>query len=281
MLNIDLHCHSNISDGTLKPAAVAARAKAQGVDVWALTDHDEVGGIKEAREAAGDLGLRYVTGVEISVTWAHETVHIVGLNIDENDETLLAGLATTRGGRARRAQDMADQLAAVGVPNAFDGALKFVGNPDLISRTHFARYLVETGICRDVQDVFRNYLVKGKPGYVPIKWAALKDAVQWIRCAGGMAVVAHPGRYQFTDLELDAMLNEFKQAGGVGIEVVTGSHAPEQYERFARVAQTYGLLASRGSDFHGPGESRFDLGDLPPLPSTVEPVWRDWDVARA
>jgi hypothetical protein len=281
MLNIDLHCHSNISDGTLKPAEVAARAKAQGVDVWALTDHDEIGGIREAREAAGDLGLRHVSGVEISVSWAHETVHIVGLNIDETNEDLLAGLATTRGGRARRAQGMADQLASAGIPHAFEGALKFVGNPDLISRTHFARHLVETGVCRDVQDVFRNYLVKGKPGFVPIKWASLKEAVQWIRGAGGMAIVAHPGRYKFTDLELDVFLNEFKQVGGVGIEVVTGSHAPEQYEQYARIAQTYGLLASRGSDFHGPGESRFDLGELPPLPSSVVPVWHDWDVARA
>lgn len=276
MLNIDLHCHSNVSDGTLAPAEVAARAKANGVHVWALTDHDELGGIAEAREAAGDLGLRYVSGVEISVTWAEKTIHIVGLNIDETDSTLLQGLAATRGGRAARAQEMADQLKAAGIPYAFEGALKFVGNPDLISRTHFARYLIEIGICADVHEVFRKYLIEGKPGYVPHRWAKLKDAVTWIRCAGGLPIIAHPGRYSLSDLEFDAFLAEFKQAGGVGIEVVTGSHTPDQFETYAKVAKARGLLASRGSDFHGPGESRTDLGALPPLPATVLPVWHDW-----
>ncbi len=276
MLNVDLHCHSNVSDGALAPAAVAARAKANGVDVWALTDHDEIGGIAEAREAARALGLRYVTGVEISVTWAGKTVHIVGLGFDETNAALVRGLADTRSGRERRAHEMAGQLAAVGIPGAFEGALKYVGNPDLISRTHFARYLVERGVCRDTAEVFRNYLVEGKPGYVPHRWARLSDAVGWIRGAGGVAVVAHPGRYDFSDLELDAFLNEFRQLGGAGIEVVTGSHTPDEFPRFAEVARRYGFLASRGSDFHAPGESQSDLGALPPLPPSVVPVWHDW-----
>ncbi|HEX7635187.1 MAG TPA: 3',5'-nucleoside bisphosphate phosphatase [Noviherbaspirillum sp.] len=278
MFNVDLHCHSTVSDGALTPAAVAARAKANGVDVWALTDHDETGGIAQAREAACALGLRYVTGVEISVTWAGKTVHIVGLQIDETNENLVRGLASTRSGRERRAHEMAAQLAAAGIPDAFEGASKFVGNPNLISRTHFARYLVERGICQDTASVFRNYLVEGKPGYVPHRWATLKDAVGWIRGAGGMAVVAHPGRYDFSDLELDAFLNEFKQLGGVGIEVVTGSHTVEEFARFAHVAKTYGFLASRGSDFHAPGESAVELGALPPLPATVVPVWHNWRI---
>lgn len=278
MFNVDLHCHSTVSDGALTPAAVAARARVNGVDVWALTDHDEIGGIAEAREAAHALGMRYVTGVEISVTWAGRTVHIVGLQVDETNENLVRGLAGTRSGREHRAHDMAAQLAAVGIPNAFEGALKYVGNPDLISRTHFARYLVERGVCPDTAEVFRNYLTEGKPGYVPHRWAALKDAVGWIRGAGGVAVVAHPGRYDFTDLELDAFLNEFKQFGGAGIEVVTGSHTPDEFVRFAEVARRYGFLASRGSDFHAPGESHTDLGTLPALPATVVPVWRDWRV---
>lgn len=276
MLNVDLHCHSNVSDGTLRPAQVAARAKANGVDVWALTDHDEVSGIGEAREAAAALGLRYITGVEISVTWAGKTIHIVGLNIDETNPGLVQGLAATRGGRALRAQEMADQLAAVGIPYAFDGALRFVGNPDLISRTHFARYLIEIGICADIREVFRNYLIEGKPGFVPHRWAALQDAVHWIRGAGGIAVVAHPGRYSFSDVQADAFLAEFKQAGGAGIEVVTGSHTVDQYDYYARVAKSHGLLASRGSDFHGPEESEIDLGKLPPLPGGLTPVWHDW-----
>ncbi len=278
MLNFDLHSHSNVSDGTLPPAEVAARAKRLGVDVWALTDHDEVAGIAQAREAAQALDLRFVAGVEISVTWGGETVHIVGLGIDENDAGLLQGLAATRGGRAERAREMAQQLAAAGIPHAFEGALTFAGNPDLIARTHFARYLVDIGICASVRDVFRNYLTEGKPGYVPHRWAKLQDAVGWIRGAGGRAVVAHPGRYKFSALQQDAMLTEFVQAGGAGIEVVTGSHTPDQYDAYARVASTWGLLASRGSDFHGPGESHVELGALPPLPAALKAVWHDWNL---
>jgi predicted metal-dependent phosphoesterase TrpH len=276
MLNIDLHSHSNVSDGALAPAEVAARAKANGVDVWALTDHDVLDGIKEAREAANDLGMKHVPGVEISITWANKTVHIVGLQIDETNETLANGLAEMRSGRERRAREMGDRLAEVGIPAAYEGALKYVGNPDLISRTHFARYIVETGRCEDIGEVFSRYLGDGKPGYVPYRWATLQEAVNWIRGAGGIAVVAHPGRYQFSDLQLDALLTEFKQLGGAAVEVVTGSHTVEEYEQFAKVAKAYGLLASRGSDFHAPDESPVDLGKLPPLPATLMPVWHDW-----
>ncbi len=276
MPNVDLHCHSNVSDGALAPAAVAARAKAGGVEVWALTDHDEIGGIAEAREAAFSFGMHYVTGVEISVTWAARTIHIVGLRFDENNQELVQGLKNTRAGRERRAHDMAAQLATVGIPDAFEGALKYVGNPDLISRTHFARYLLEIGVCQDISEVFSHYLTEGKPGYVPHRWATLKDAINWIRGAGGIAVVAHPGRYGFSELELDAFFAEFKRLGGAAVEVVTGSHTVEEYSHFAVVAHHYGLLASRGSDFHAPGESRTELGSLPPLPPGLTPVWHDW-----
>ncbi|WP_326941743.1 3',5'-nucleoside bisphosphate phosphatase [Actimicrobium sp. GrIS 1.19] len=276
MMNFDLHCHSTISDGLLGPAAVAARAKANGVDVWALTDHDEVSGIAAARAAARALDLQYVAGVEISITWGGETVHIIGLQIDETNQQLVDGLDSTRSGREQRAHEMARQLAQVGIPDAFAGALKFVGNPDLISRTHFARYIIELGICSDVASVFSKYLIEGKPGYVPHRWATLKQAVEWIRGAGGIAVVAHPGRYHFSELQRNAMLDEFIQLGGAGIEVVTGSHTVDQYDEYARVAKHFGLRGSRGSDFHGPGESRVDLGELPPLPPSVTPVWVDW-----
>lgn len=276
MLNVDLHCHSTISDGTLAPAAVAARAKANGVDVWALTDHDEIDGIAEARAAAADLRLTYVPGVEISVTWAGETVHIVGLRIDETNDALVRGLSTTRSGRERRAREIADQLAGAGIPNAFEGALKYVGNPDLISRTHFARYIVELGVHDELGQVFRHYLTEGKPGFVPHRWATLKEAVAWIRGAGGVAVIAHPGRYHFTDIGFDAFFAEFKYLGGAAIEVTTGSHTVDQYDYFAKIARRYDFLASRGSDFHGPEESPVDLGTLPPLPSNVVPVWHDW-----
>lgn len=278
MSNIDLHCHSNISDGLLSPAELAARAKANGVDIWALTDHDEVRGIQEARQAAADMNLKYVPGVEISVTWAEQTVHVVGLHIDETSESLICGLADTRAGREQRAREIAEQLALVGVPNAFEGALKFVGNPDLMSRTHFARYILELGLCADIGEVFRNYLIEGKPGFVPHRWATLQQAVGWIHSAGGIAVIAHPGRYKYSDLAFGEFFGEFKQLGGTAIEVVTGSHTVDQYSQYAKVANYYGFLGSRGSDFHGPGESRVELGALPPLPDNVKPVWHDWQM---
>ena len=260
----------------LAPASLAARAKARGVDVWALTDHDEVSGIAEARAAAAKLDLPFISGVEISITWAGQTVHIVGLRIDERNADLQRGLASTRSGRELRAREMGEQLAAVGIPDAYDGALRYAGNPDLISRTHFARYIIDRGVCRDVSAVFRNYLVEGKPGYVPHRWATLEQAVSWIRGAGGVAVIAHPGRYNFDAMAYDALFEQFRGLGGAAIEVVTGSHTPEQYGEYAKVAQRYGFLASRGSDFHGPGESRVDLGELPALPASVKPVWHDW-----
>jgi len=276
MLNVDLHCHSTISDGLLSPTEIATRAHQHGVDVWALTDHDEIGGVAKAREVAKSLGMRHIGGVEISVTWAKKTIHIVGLQIDETNLELVQGLYDTRHGREKRAMQIGDMLAEVGIPNAFNGALRYVGNPDLISRTHFARYMVEDGFCKDVSDVFKNYLVEGKPGYVEHRWASLHDAVNWINGAGGMAVVAHPGRYDLTQLQMAAFLDEFKQFGGVGIEVVTGSHTPDQFIEYAKVAEQYGFLASRGSDFHGPGESKTELGALPPLPANLTPVWHDW-----
>ena len=272
-MNADLHCHSFVSDGTLAPETLAARAQANGVELWALTDHDEVGGQHRAREAALALGLPYLTGTEISVSFAHATVHIVGLGFDPDDAALQAGLAATRGGRKERALEMADGLAQVGIHGAFEGALQYVGNPQLISRTHFARHLVETGVCSDTQEVFRRFLVDGKPGFVPHRWATLRNAVRWIADAGGVAVIAHPARYRFTPNEELALLTDFKGHGGQGIEVVTGSHTAAEAARYADVAIEFDLLASRGSDFHSPDESHTDLGALPPLPRHLRPVW--------
>jgi len=276
MLNVDLHCHSNVSDGTLTPTALAARAKANGVQWWAMTDHDEVSGIAEARAAAKAHDLPFVPGVEISITWSNQTVHIVGLQIDETNRALVDGLNATRGGREPRARELAARLAEIGIPDTFEGALKYVDNPDLISRTHFARYLVELGLAKDLSDAFASYLGEGKAGFVPHRWATLQNAVEWIRGAGGIAVIAHPGRYKFSDLQFDALFHEFKSLGGAAIEVTTGSHTVDQYDTYAKVANRYGFLASRGSDFHGPGESRVDLGELPALPASVKPVWHDW-----
>ena len=273
ILNADLHCHSVVSDGTLTPEELAQRAAANGVELWSLTDHDEVGGQQRAMAAAKANNLRYLTGAEISVTFANETVHIVGLGFDAGDEQLRAGLRATRGGRGERAKDMSDQLAAVGIKGAYEGALKYAGNPELISRTHFARFLVQTGVCRDTGEVFRRFLTEGNPGFVPHRWASLKDAVRWIREAGGVAVIAHPARYRFTANEEYALFIEFKTHGGLGVEVVTGSHSAAEYVRYGETAREFGLAASRGSDFHSPGESHTDLGQLPFLPGELTPVW--------
>lgn len=272
-LNADLHCHSVVSDGTLTPEELAARAAANGVQLWALTDHDEVGGLHRAAEAARANGMRFLTGVEISVTFCNETVHIVGLGFDAEDAAVRQGLYDTRNGRGPRAREIADQLARVGIKGAYEGALRFVGNPELISRTHFARFLVEQGHCRDTSEVFRKYLTEGKPGYVPHRWASLGDAIRWIRDAGGVAVIAHPGRYKFTANEEYALFTEFKGHGGQGVEVVTGSHTPAEYVEYADKAKEFGLAASRGSDFHSPDESHCDLGHLPLLSPSLQPVW--------
>jgi len=249
LLNADLHCHSVLSDGTLTPEALAQRAKANGVELWALTDHDELSGQDRAIAAAREAGLPYLTGTEISVTFAGITVHIVGLGMDHKHPALLAGLHATRGGREQRAREMSDDLARVGIKGVYEGALKYVGNPELISRSHFARYLVEIGVCKETNDVFRKYITEGKPGFVPHRWAALADAVEF------------------------ALFTEFKAHGGQGVEVMTGAHGQADYVKYAGYCQEFGLAASRGSDFHSPEESHTDLGKLPDLPGSVTPVW--------
>lgn len=273
ILNADLHCHSVISDGTLTPEALAERAKANGVELWALTDHDEVGGQDRAMAAARAQGLPYLTGTEISITFADKTVHIVGLGFDAHNTDLVEGLRRTRGGRGERAEEMSDGLAKVGIHGAYEGALRYAGNPELISRTHFARHLVETGVCSDTSEVFRKFLTEGKPGFVPHRWARLKEAVQWITGAGGVAVIAHPARYGFSPNEEYALFSEFKTHGGRAVEVVTGSHSSQEAVRYAETAIEFDLAASRGSDFHSPDESRIDLGTLPLLPGQLTPVW--------
>ena len=273
LLNADLHCHSVVSDGTLTPEALAARAKANGVQLWALTDHDEVGGQERAIASAKALDMKYLTGVEISITFAGKTVHIVGLGFDHTNTELVQGLRNTRGGRAERAKEMSEGLAKVGIHGAYEGALKYAGNHELISRTHFARFLVESGVCKDTSEVFRKYLTENKPGFVPHRWASLENAVNWITGAGGVAVIAHPARYGFTANEEFALFTEFINHGGRGVEVITGSHSSADALQYADTALEFNLAASRGSDFHSPDESHTDLGTLPWLPGQLTPVW--------
>lgn len=281
-MNVDLHSHSIASDGLLKPAAVAARAKQGGVDIWALTDHDETSGLAEAQEAATALGMRFIPGVEISVTWRPSpaqkdlTIHVVGLNIDPHNAQLAAGLKSIRSGRDERARRMAFDLEGAGVHGALAGARKYASNPELLSRAHFARFLVEAGKVSSTHQAFNRYLTEGKPGYVEHDWASLPQAMQWILEAGGVPVVAHPGRYKLSTPQLNRFFSEFQELGGGAIEVMTGSHTSEQYNHFAEVCRCFGFRASRGSDYHGPGESRVEPGSLPPLPRDLTPVWQDW-----
>jgi predicted metal-dependent phosphoesterase TrpH len=274
--NFDLHCHSTASDGLLGPAELARRAAARGVTTLALTDHDVLSGLDEARASARESGIRFVNGVEISVTWCGTTIHIVGLGIDPECRILVDGLDAVRNSRAVRAERIAAALTAAGIPGSLEGAYAHAENPLLIGRTHFARFLVERGHVRDVKTVFQRFLVSGKPGHVPHQWASLTDAVGWITASGGRAVVAHPGRYKLDRVQMRRLLGEFKAAGGEGVEVVTGSHTRSQYSEYAALAREFGLLASRGSDFHGPLESAADVGSLPPLPTDLKPVWHDW-----
>ncbi len=272
-MKVDLHSHSTCSDGLLSPAELVERAVLRGVDMLALTDHDELAGLAPARAAAVQWGLRLIDGVEISVQWEEATLHIVGLNIDADHAPLVDGLAAIRAGREQRAQRMADSLTAAGIARSLEGARRYAKNPELLSRSHFARYLVEAGHARDTNAVFRNYLTPGKPGYVPHQWAALTDAVDWINDSGGLAVLAHPGRYPLNQQQAEKLLGEFVELGGAAVEVVTGSHTPDEFLIWARYAKRFGLRASAGSDFHGPGEGYRDVGNVPVLPAGCDPVW--------
>jgi len=279
MLNIDLHCHSHVSDGVLPPAEVVARAASNGVNVFALTDHDDVSGLVEAHAAAELAGVAFIPGVEISASWGGHTVHIVGLRIDPLTPLLVEGLNEIRIGRMARAQRMADDLGRSGISGAFQGASAYAVNKQMIGRTHFARWLINEGHAPDMRTAFKRFLTPGHPGYVEHQWTTLENAVNWIRASGGMAVVAHPGRYPFTARELHLFLDAFRSLGGEGIEVVTGSHHPSEYGKFADLARAFGFKASRGADFHAPGEG-IDIGRLPALPYYCKPVWLDWPEAE-
>lgn len=273
-LNADLHCHSTYSDGLLAPADLVLRAQGNGVELLALTDHDEIGGLAEARATADEVKLRFVDGVEVSISWGDDqTVHIVGLAVDPANTALREGLQQIRSGRDARAARMAAELDKAGIHGAYKGALRHVGNPALVSRSHFARYIVEQGHAKDVKSVFDHWLAKGKPGYVEHTWATLDEALRWIVGAGGIAVIAHPGRYRLSKAERHELFGAFKDLGGRGIEVLSGSNKDDEVREFSRIAREFGFLASRASDFHGPGESWIDLGKLPDLPEDLTPVW--------
>lgn len=282
--NFDCHNHSIFSDGLLRPAELVELAKKGGCDGVALTDHDTIGGLPEATETAARIGLRFIAGVELSVTWPSPvseatadinpiTIHVVGLGIDPFEPTLVGGIESIRNGRVERARQMGASLAATGIEGVFEEAMGYAENKDMIGRTHFARALVARGISKNIGAVFGKFLTPGKPGFVSHDWANLAQAVKWISGAGGVAVLAHPGRYKLDKAEMRTLLTEFKAQGGRAIEVITGSHEVQQYREYAALAHEFDFMASRGSDFHGHGESRFVPGTLPLLPNDLTPVW--------
>ncbi len=272
----DLHSHSTASDGTLSPSELVAHASEAGVRVLALTDHDTTAGLVEADQAAREHGLTLVPGAEVSVTWHGRTVHVLGLQLDRESPQLLEGLARLRAFRDWRALEIGRRLEKHGIQGAYAGARRLASGT-IVSRTHFARYLVEQGVASNIREVFRHFLVKNKPGYVQGRWASLAEAVGWIRAAGGQAVVAHPARYRLTASKLRALLHEFVDCGGEGLEVVSGSHSPEDARIMATYAREIGLLASSGSDFHGPDQASSNkLGGIAELPQGCTPIWEAW-----
>jgi hypothetical protein len=272
---IDLHSHSTVSDGTLTPEELVRHASERGVRMLALTDHDDLAGLDEAASTAASLGMQFINGVEISVTWKKRTIHVVGLKVTPDHAPLAEGLRLIREGRHERAKGMAASLDQIGIAGSLEGAYQHAKR-GIISRSHFARFLVEQGHAKDVGAVFKKFLVKGKPGYFEHHWATLEDALGWIIGSGGIAVLAHPGRYDLGKTNMLTLLHEFRELGGKGVEVVTGSHTPEMVPHFAKLAHQFDLLSSTGSDYHGPGQTYTDMGRLPELPHGCVPVWHDW-----
>ena len=276
----DLHSHSWVSDGTLSPADLVRRAAAARVAVLALADHDDTAGCEEALRPAPQVGISVVPGGELSVTWQATTIHVVGLQLDPSAPALAAGLERLRSFRQWRAEEIGRRLAARGIDGAYEGA-QALARGRIISRTHFAHYLVSRHCGKDVRDIFKHYLTHNKPGYVPGRWAGLEEAVGWIREAGGVAVVAHPARYNLTAGKLRRLLGEFAECGGAGLEVVSGSHSRQDVDAMTSHALKFDLLASAGSDYHGPENPWLELGRLPALPEVLTPVWSLWEADAA
>ena len=279
-INVDLHMHSTASDGVVAPCELVERGLANGLELMALTDHDTIDGLAQARQAAMDSRVGFLNGVEISVSWGGETLHLVGLGFDPSRGPLASNLQQLQISRRERAGDMDAGLQAHGLPSVLNEAMAYAGNPNLIGRTHFARALVARGVCHHIQEVFDRFLTPGKPGYVPHQWASLSEAMGWIHDSGGLSVLAHPARYKFADTARWALLQEFMALGGRAIEVSTGSHSYTDTKRYRQISVELGLKASRGSDFHSPTESRCDVGAAPVLPDGCDPVWSGWPVDK-
>ncbi len=270
----DLHSHTTASDGALAPRELLARARAHGVTCLAITDHDTVDAYLNLTDS-GDAGISLCHGIELSANWHGRSVHIVGLNLRLQCDGLHTALAAQQQSRLQRAEVIAKRLSQKGIKDALAGARAFAGN-GMIGRPHFARFLVASGKVRDEQQAFRRYLGSGKAGDVQSGWPPVATVTSWIRESGGTAVLAHPAQYKMTNAKLGSLADEFVQAGGTAVEVVSGKQAPELTRRLADLANAKQLLASSGSDFHRPGQAWSELGQQSALPGDVKPVWDAW-----
>jgi len=271
-MRIDLHCHSTASDGTMSPEELVELAQDVDVQQLALTDHDSINGISRALKACENNDLRLIPGVEVSVTWNELTIHVLGLNIDWQNIDLCNGLDAIQRFRIIRAERIAQGLEAAGIGGALEGAKALAGSA-LLSRTHFAQFLINEGIARKMQDVFKRYMVKGKPGHVPGEWASLEQTLQWINGAGGIAAIAHPARYKMSAGKLRKLIEDFIDLGGQGLEIVSGSHTDKQNHGMASYARRYDLYGSIGSDFHGEHHPWRKMGLSAGVPEGVKPIW--------
>lgn len=270
----DLHTHSNASDGQLSPAELLAGAHAAGVQLLAITDHDTLAGYAALnRSLAADC--RIIAGIELSTSWRKTGIHIVGLNIDLDNAELLAGVARQRDARRERAQLIATKLEKLGFRDVLQGARQLAGMAE-ISRPHIAKYLVDSGQIKSMQDAFRKYLGAGKAGDIREMWASLDEVIGWIHAAGGSAVLAHPTKYKLTNLKLEELTRDFCTAGGDALEVISGQQDLSLTTRLGKLAARHSLLASCGSDFHQPGQSWARLGVVAALPRSCTPVWEAW-----
>ena len=278
-MKIDLHSHTHYSDGHLSPKELIDRAHNMQVNVLAITDHDTVDGIQEAMDyqSVQKRAMQIMSGVEISTSWHNFDIHILGLNVDHNNAQFLARLDQQSKERDRRAQQMSDKLAKVGIENVFEDAKTLAGKGQ-ITRAHFARVLVERRVVKDFEAVFKKYLGKGKKAHVKPQWIVIEEAVTWIQDAGGKAVLAHPGHYDMTTKWLKRLVAEFANAGGDGMEVVHSHLTPERKKMLADLASEHNLQASSGSDFHYPNRWT-ELGKNLKLPEQLVPIWSDWDLA--
>ena len=272
----DLHSHTLYSDGTLSPAELVVRAKEQGVDYLALTDHDETSGLDEAQKKANEININLVHGVEISVSWDNnQTIHVVGLNIDKDNEALQVGLAQIRQERVRRAKKIALKMEKCGIDNVWEIIVEENGF-EALTRTHFARFLLKHEHVKDIQQAFKKWLGRKGKAYVSGHWAPMKEGVNWILQSGGQAVIAHPVRYGMTNRKLEELVLDFKDVGGTGLEVVGNRYSQQERSSMASMARRFDMLASVGSDFHSPGNPYTELGRNLGLADHIKPIWHDW-----